>query len=326
MKPFTSNNMKPINTKLFTTILCLGMGLLLQAQEEKPELTLTVSYYATNNKIPYLKLHTQVRKEKTIENVGSMPVKVYLDEESDAALVGQVTTNEKGWAKLVLPPALKDAWSTAPKHTFIAKTPETKAFAESSSETEVAKARIRIDTLSEEGTRNITASLLEFNGTDWVPTGDVELKIGVQRQGGILPISDEESYTTDSTGVATAEFKRDSLPGDAKGNLVIVARTEDHELYGNVVEEKTLPWGVVINKKNEFFGKRSLWATGDKVPVWLLAIALSVIVSVWSVILYLVYNIVQLRKLGRSEEQQKIKVPEMTLVSPPAEMKTGPLT
>lgn len=303
-----------MNTKLILTMLiwcCLPPAL--YAQEEKPELTLTISYVATANKIPYLQLQTQARKEKTIEIVSGIPVKVYLDEESERGFIGQVTTNDKGIAKLVLPPSAKETWTGSPKHTFIATTEETKSFLPGSSEREVTKGRILIDTLLEDGIRNITASFQEFTGSEWLPANEVEIKIGIRRQGGILPISDEESYTTDSTGMVTAEFKRDSLPGDKKGHLVIVARTEDHDLYGSVVAEKTLPWGVIMNTRNEQFGKRSLWATGNKVPLWLLLLAFSVVAGVWSVIVYLVAKIAQLRKLGRSKDQEhKIDLPGVT--------------
>jgi hypothetical protein len=300
--------MKPMKSKILLCILVLCFsGPDGFAQEEKPQLSLAVSYTATNHKVPYLRLQTQVRKDKTIEAVSGVLVKVFLNEVSEATQAGQVTTNEKGIGYLVLPPSLKESWAASPKHIFIAKVEESKAFAEASTELEITKGRIRIDTLMEEGVRNIIASFLEFDGKDWLPANEVELKIGVRRQGGILPVGEEESYTTDSTGQATAEFKRDSLPGDSRGNLVVVVRTEDHELYGSVVEEKTLPWGVVANTKNNLLGKRTLWSTGDKVPFWLLAISISIIVGVWSVIVYLVVQIIRLRKLGKNaaEEDEK---------------------
>jgi hypothetical protein len=40
---------------------------------------------------------------------------------------------------------------------------------------------------------------------------------------------DEETYTSDSTGMASAGFKRDSMPGDEKGNLILVVRVEDND-------------------------------------------------------------------------------------------------
>ena len=53
----------------------------------------------------------------------------------------------------------------------------------------------------------------------WIPVNGVEMKIGVERLGGILSAGDDETYTTDSTGTVTTEFKKDSLPGDQHGGI-----------------------------------------------------------------------------------------------------------
>ena len=87
---------------------------------------------------------------------------------------------------------------------------------------------------------------------------------------------------------------------DTKGNITIVAKIEDNELFGNVMMEKTIPWGKYYTRENNF-GKRSLWATRDRTPVWLLFMAYSIIVLVWGVIIYLIIQIVKLKKLGKEK-------------------------
>ena len=72
---------------------------------------------------------------------------------------------------------------------------------------------------------------------------EIEMKLGLKRSLGNLSVGDEETYTSDSTGMASAEFMRDSIPGDKNGNLILVARVENNDIYGNVVEEKSVPWG-----------------------------------------------------------------------------------
>ena len=52
---------------------------------------------------------------------------------------------------------------------------------------------------------------MALQGDEWVPAKDVEMKIGISRMGGIISVGDEETYTTDSAGTATAEFKKDKL-------------------------------------------------------------------------------------------------------------------
>ena len=114
-------------------------------------------------------------------------------------------------------------------------------------------------------------------------------------------MGDAETYTSDSTGVASAGFKRDSMPGDDKGNLVLVARVEDNENYGNLAVEKSVPWGKAVQAETHFW-HRTLWSTGNRAPIWLLFIALSIIIGVWGTIIYIVRNLIKIKKMGREYE------------------------
>src|SRR5205814_343662 len=117
---------------------------------------------------------------------------------------------------------------------------------------------------------------MKWENNDWAPAKDVEMRIGVKRLGAELKIGDEETYTTDSTGQVAAEFKRDSLPADEKGNLILIAKVEDNDSYGSLSIEKTVPWGVYFKRENNF-GQRALWASRGKAPIWLYAMAYSII-------------------------------------------------
>ena len=166
----------------------------------------------------------------------------------------------------------------------------------------ITKARMNIDTVNEDGARKVKLYMEELQENEWVPVKEAEVKIGIKRLGSYLKISEEESYVTDSIGEVIADFAVTNLPaGDEKGNITLVARTEDNETYGNVMAEKIVPWGT-YQKATTHFNERSLWATRDKAPIWLLLIAFSLIASVWVVIIYLVFKIIQISKLGKKEE------------------------
>lgn len=277
------------------------------AEEEKPELSLQVRFYTLDNKLPYLLLTSKIRKDNAFQVVEGAKVKVYFMEETDEAMIGEVTTDDKGLAKLVLPPSIKPGWDSNTLYTFLAVAPETKDYVETRVEKEITRARIEMDTTqTEEGKRAIAVKVLQYDGTDWIPAADVELKVTVKRSAGYLPVGEEESYTTDSTGMVVAEFATDSLPSaDKKGNIVLAARIEDNDLFGDMILEKNVPWGV-YHKPPEGLTKRSLWATADKAPIWLLFMAISIIAAVWGVIFYLVYVFIRIRKDGR-EPDMKVK-------------------
>lgn len=266
----------------------------------KNELVMNLGYFMNNNKTIYLMVNTKTKIDRKFQPVNGMVVNLYLDNDSAANLIGKVITNEKGLAKAIIPPALKDEWDKSASHTFIGVSEMNKEFDETKAEAEITKTKITIDTLADTETRTITVNVSALIGEDWVPAKDVDMKIGIKRQGGILSAGDEETYTTDSSGTALAEFIKDSLPGDEKGNLIMVAKVEDNDQYGNLRVEKTIPWGVAFTPDKTFFDQRTLWTTRFKTPFWLLFMAYSIVIGVWGTLIYLVVQLVKIDKLGKA--------------------------
>lgn len=259
---------------------------------------LDLKYYVSDQQVPYVIVKTKTKKERKFLPLKGIPVTVYLNDESDASMLGKVVTNEKGEGKIIIPASFKATWDSSSAFTFKAISQPVGKTETLSGDLAIKKARLVLDTLNEDGARSIKVTALEKNGSEWTPVKDVEVKIMVKRLLGDLPISETESYTTDSTGQVVGEFKRDSLPGDIKGNLILLARTEDNDLYGNLLVEKTCKWGTPLKDNNDAYNSRSLWGTRYKTPVWLLAIAYSIIIGVWGVIIFLVVQIFKIKKLG----------------------------
>jgi hypothetical protein len=90
------------------------------------------------------------------------------------------------------------------------------------------------------------------------------------------------------------------MPGDEKGNLALVARVVDNDTYGNLTTEKIVPWGVVEKPNLTFFKQRTLWSTRFETPIWLLLLAYSIGGSVWIVIIYLIWQLMIIKKIGRN--------------------------
>ena len=156
-----------------------------------------------------------------------------------------------------------------------------------------------LDTATEDGVRKITASVMKLENNEWLPAKDVEMKIGIERLGGILSAGDEATYTTDSTGSVTVELKKDSLPGDEKGNYIVAAKAEDNDQFGNLLIEKKVNWGTVQKNNNNFFSLRTLWTTRFRTPYWLLIMAYSIVIGVWGTLFYLIRQVFKIKKMGR---------------------------
>ena len=278
-------------------ILCL-FSVAAIAQEDSVVATELVSlkYFSENNSLQYLLLENKLKTGKKIEPLKNKTFHLYLDSIGAANKIANVTTDANGVAKSFLPVGLKENWNTSSGHKFLAAVAGKED--EVAAELEIIKAKISIDTAVDGETKNIIVQVSKFENNEWIGAADAEMKVGIQRLGGILPAGDEETYTTDSSGTITIQLVKDSLPGDDNGNIVLVAKVEDNDLYGNLLIAKMVPWGVATTPDKNFFDQRKLWATNFKTPLWLLFMAYSIVIGVWGIIIYLVLQIIKIKRIG----------------------------
>ena len=291
--------MKMLNKKIIgflSIILLLSSYHALSQDVQKGDLSIGLNYFVNNNKVPYLLVKVKTKVDGKFKPVSDIAVNLSLDKDSAGTLIGKVVTNEKGEATAIIPATLKNQWNSSIKHSFLASFDGNKKYESSKADLTVGKAKILIDTTSD---RKITATVLEMKDTSWVPVKAVELKIAVRRLDADLSVNETASFTTDSTGQASADFKRDSIPGDINGNIVLVAKIEDNDQYGNLLIEKTVPWGSKFVAVNNF-DRRTLFATRDKTPIWLLFMAYSIVITVWGILISLVISIFKIKKLGEA--------------------------
>ena len=279
--------------------LCFSAAIAQEA--EKSSLVLTLSYYSANNSAQYVAVNAKTKVDKRFQPVKGEVINLFLNKDSAGqglGLIGKVITDEKGNASTVIPVSLAQVWQSTPDHTFIAIAKATKQFDETTSELVITKARLTIDTADD---KNVTATLSEFKNNEWLPVKGVEMKLGIKRLGSDLQMGDEQTYTTDSLGHITGEFKKLGIPGDKKGGIILVAKIEDNDQYGNLRVERSEPWGKKAVATGDFF-HRALWASRFHSPVWLVAIAYSIIITVWGVIIYLIFLLFRIKKLGKQAE------------------------
>jgi hypothetical protein len=289
--------------KIIPLLMCFAFiqsAQLVIAQEDSvvAKELINLKYFNDNNSMQYLMLENKLKTGKKIDPLTNKTFQLYLDSTAAQNLIASVTTDKDGRVKSFIPPSLKGAWEAAPQHKFIAVVKGKED--EIATELDITKAKIALDTASDGSTRSITVQVMKYENGEWVPADEVEMKVGIQRLGGILSAADEETHTTDSSGTITVELSKDSLPGDKLGNIVLVAKVEDNDLYGNLQVEKTVPWGVASNASTDFFDQRKLWSTNFRTPLWLLFMAYSIIIGVWGTIIYLVLQIIKIKKLGTS--------------------------
>jgi hypothetical protein len=288
------------NCLLLLCFLAASDYIIAQADSTKPEISVNIHHFTVNNSFQYLLVETKTKVDKKWKPLKGQVLQLYLDSNKAENLITKVQTDSNGKAKAIIPASLKSIWDAASTHKFIAVTEGTFKEEETTTESEITNAKILIDTSNVDGARTVNVQVMKWENDNWAPAKDVDVKIGINRLGGNLKIGDEETYTTDSLGQVVGEFKRDSLPGDKKGNLILAATVEDNDQLGSLSIEKTVPWGLYVKPVSNF-GERALWAARGKAPVWLMFMAYSIVASVWGVIFYLILQIIKIGKLGKKE-------------------------
>ena len=128
-----------------------------------------------------------------------------------------------------------------------------------------------------------------------VPIEDLELYFYVKRTFSLLPIGDPFN-TTDENGMVELEFPND-LPGDSEGNVDIVVKIIDSDIYNDLSVEKTKNWGVPITLSDPKVEKRSLWAAAANAPISLILIVSTMIISVWYIICYILFKLYKISRI-----------------------------
>lgn len=280
---------------IFTFILFSCTCVTSFSQVAKNDLLLTLGYYNNNNQVQYLTAHAKTKIDGKFKMVAGIHLNFYITAEAPANFLGKAITNEKGEATVLIPPSARGEWLKSSKQSFITVSDVSKLYDVTKANADITKAKLKIDTADD---KKITATFLQLQDSGWTPVKGVDIKIAVKRMGGDLNVSGETpTYTTDSLGMVSADFKRDSLPGDSKGNFILIAKVEDNDSFGNLSSEKLVRWGSVFSYTSNF-DNRSLFARRGRSPIWLELVAYSIIAGVWIILVFLFFQIRKLKSLG----------------------------
>lgn len=170
---------------------------------------------------------------------------------------------------------------------------------------EVAKEIIR---KGYDGDVNILISLLDKNTLQSQVVGtkqgtnemleNVEIKLAVKRKFGELTV--DEVKSTNSRGIAMFNVPED-IPGDSVGNLLLVAKLTNKELFGDVQVDTTVKMGVTSNKPS-LVAKRAMWNQVRMAPLWILVTYTGGVIMAWGIIFYILFQLKRIFEIGKSEE------------------------
>jgi len=140
--------------------------------------------------------------------------------------------------------------------------------------------------------KTITAYASDPSG---LPIEDLELYFYVKRTFSLLPIGDPFN-STDENGLVEVEFPND-LPGDTEGNIIIVVKIFESDLYNDLALKRTKNWGLPTIIDDPNVEKRSLWAAAANAPISLVVIVSLMIIAVWYIICYIIFKLYRISRI-----------------------------
>ncbi len=150
------------------------------------------------------------------------------------------------------------------------------------------KISVSLEQVNLETTANVTGN----KDGESVPAKGVRVGFYVKRNFGLLPIGNV--ITTNADGVAKMTFPSD-LPGDSLGNIKMIVKLIDEDVYGKVDYTQTLDWGKRFVYENPL-NHRAMWGNRGNAPLWLLFSYFGIVIAVWLTIFWVVFQLIKLKK------------------------------
>ena len=214
---------------------------------------------------------TKYREDRVFYQLADVPVAFYGLTDSSEVELGTINTGEDGKATLVLSAGqfLADTSGVA---RFEARFEGNEQYRKADRDLEVKAVNLKLETEIIDSVPTVTVMAEERKGDRLSPVEDADIRILVKRLYSDLPIRegslDEGSFST--------EFPTD-LPGNAFGDLEIIARIVEHDDYGTVETRSEVRWGIPVSYALEE-RPRALWS---RAPLWVIISVTVAFIAAW---------------------------------------------
>jgi hypothetical protein len=271
LKAQTDSAAKP-EVKEATTYAPLIAFISVQKSDNSVDLKATVQakISGTLSKLPGLKIEFSVGSDSTIKKLGEV-----ITDSRGVAIFNckpeQLTTDKEG--KLIL------------KASFAGKDS-----IESAEEVvSVKRARLEITPVKEDSLLSVKVKLIDLSTGTETAVAETDLGVFVKRMYSALKLGEGK---TDEAGEALIQIPN-NLPGDAHGNITLLAKLDENEVYGNLEAAVTQPWGTPVSDELKAL-PRALWSTLP--PLWMPITFLILMTAVWGHYIVIIFELFRLRK------------------------------
>ncbi len=259
---------KNIFGKLFFLFLIIIATNTLRA--EKSNSMLRFEYFKLNDGTKQLRAKLNSRIGGRLVTIAGAPISFLVQSDTSEILIGSFVTDEKGVATVFISKDYKFFFNDEKYITFFARFNGNDSLNEILKDLAIKEAYLTM--FLEEVDSVKTAKIILL--TDTIPIEAATINIYVKRMVGMLLVGSGE---TDTDGTISIEFPSD-IPGDSLGNLVVIAKLEESDDYGNIECAVTKPWGTTLYH-HTLKHQRSLWSA--EAPLWMIWVTCILLIGIW---------------------------------------------
>lgn len=288
------------------TVSFLSFLIIFSVQARSQEKTMIspyiqLQYYKTTDDQRILQTTLTFSKNRMELPLGGMEI-FYFSGGNNKEPFAKVVTDDKGIARLEISNDLKLSENSDGLWEFSSGYKGNDTIEAAAAELSIKDVKLEMTLTEPDSIKTITISAaVSENGKNKPVSGEV-VKIYVPRMFSLLPVGE---VTLDETGTASMEFPSD-LPGDKNGSLTIIAKFEEHPLFGNVERRTIREWGVPTHYTSPGT-HRALWT--KTAPRWMIYTLSILLAGVWGHYLFAVISLILIRidaKRKAAKEEYKI--------------------
>lgn len=273
------------------SLIFISLNIKVNAQDELKRTYLKLYYTKNSDGSKSLTANISYKENRKFVAVKNETISFYSGVDMDE-LIKEVEINSNGEAVVVIPEELQA--DSLGFFYFAAKFKGTETYKRSNKDLSIKDSRLELTFNQKSEGRTITVKAFEIKDEEEdLPLSEEDVYVFIPTLFGDMQIG----RASLENGSCQIEFPSD-LPGDSVGNLEIIVKIIDSEVYGDVVKAEKIPWGTPkpINQVEESNEKGKLWTYNA--PLWMVITLSILLIGVWSHFGFVIYKMYKINKEG----------------------------
>jgi archaellum component FlaF (FlaF/FlaG flagellin family) len=285
-----------LNSRFFSSIILsaffMSIGCLTTTAQntKKNSVRIKAYYIKTMNQEANFNIKASSKVENQNIDVANIELTILNELNDEEVILGSTTTNMNGEGKFVVKDFNLIKPDSSGLYNITVSFKGNDSYKRASKSLTYRDASIEAKIITVDSINYITATLKD-TAKDSLLSGKL-LNVQVQRLFRPLKIG-EEYNITDEAGTILVSIE-EGIPG-VDGKLTMEVVLKDSDDYGTVKALVNAPVGIPIVEESTF-DERTMWSPRNKTPLFLLIVPNLIILGIWGIIIYLILNLIKLKK------------------------------